>query len=236
MQTPWEQQSAWAPKRQGAALQLHFNNVSNWPERVHADLSRKRRALRTRNSQQILRARKKRYRAIQWLDLSVCRRRNCFFHFKDEYIPELSTESLATACIRDLFEEAAAIEESLPPETNPYFKQGSFAKGTMRFIRTRRRPCPGRNSIDWIRSFAFTHRRQKSSGSYFFGEASEQTAGLAFIFDHKENLLKGFKEQSLICRAREFNSIDWIFEQENWAQLAYFRQDRHLLYVLKKIR
>ncbi len=71
----------------------------------------------------------------------------------------------------------------------------------------------------------------------FFQEASQSTTGLAFIFDRKTNQLKGFKEESLICRSRDFNSIDWVFDSRSLGPSCLFlRTDAHMLFILKKIR
>lgn len=159
------------------------------------------------------------------------------FQFKDEMSPELSTESLATACIRDLFHEASLIEAGLPKEANHYFKlKGSFAKGMMRFTQLDEgHALSGLPLIESVRLLSLVDDKSHQVLT-FFKEASPFTEGLAFIFDRKVNQLKGFKEESLLCRARDFNSIDWVFNSARWEQLAYFRSDTHLLHILRKVR
>lgn len=159
------------------------------------------------------------------------------FIFKDEMSPDLSTESLATACIRDLFAEAALIEQGLPEGANHYFKlKGSFAKGSMRFTQLDEgHAMSGLPLIESVRLLSLIDEKSHQVLA-FFQESQAQTEGLAFIFDRKENHLKGFKEASLICRARDFNSIDWIFESNQWKQLSYFRCDAHTIAILKRLR
>ncbi|WII73876.1 adenylate cyclase [Bdellovibrio sp. 22V] len=159
------------------------------------------------------------------------------FLFKDEMAPDLSSESLAVACIRDLFYEATVIEQSLPPEANHYFKlKGSFAKGTMRFIQLDEgHAMSGLPLIESVRLLSLVDDKTHQVLT-FFQEAAISADGLAFIFDRKTNQLKGFKEESLLCRTRDFNSIEWVFEAEMWDRLAYFRSDAHTAFVLKKVR
>lgn len=159
------------------------------------------------------------------------------FIFKDEMSPDLSTESLATSCIRDLFAEAALIEQGLPEGANHYFKlKGSFAKGSMRFTQLDEgHAMSGLPLIESVRLLSLIDEKSHQVLA-FFQESQAQTEGLAFIFDRKENHLKGFKEASLICRARDFNSIDWIFESNQWKQLSYFRSDAHTIAILKRLR
>ena len=159
------------------------------------------------------------------------------FIFKDEMSPDLSTESLATACIRDLFAEAALIEQGLPEGANHYFKlKGSFAKGSMRFTQLDEgHAMSGLPLIESVRLLSLIDEKSHQVLA-FFQESQAQTEGLAFIFDRKENHLKGFKEASLICRARDFNSIEWIFESNQWKQLSYFRSDAHTIAILKRLR
>lgn len=159
------------------------------------------------------------------------------FLFKDETTPDLSSESLAIACIRDLFYEATVIEKNLPEEANHYFKlKGSFAKGTMRFTRLDEgHALSGLPLIESVRLLSLIDDKTHQVLT-FFQEASASADGLAFIFDRKVNQLKGFKEESLLCRSRDFNSIEWVFESNMWERLAYFRSDEHMLFVLKKVR
>ncbi|MEK2643741.1 adenylate/guanylate cyclase domain-containing protein [Bdellovibrio sp. BCCA] len=159
------------------------------------------------------------------------------FLFKDEIAPDLSSESLAIACIRDLFYEATIIEKNLPAEANHYFKlKGSFAKGTMRFTRLDEgHALSGLPLIESVRLLSLIDDKSHQVLT-FFQEASPSAEGLAFIFDRKVNQLKGFKEESMLCRSRDFNSIEWVFESNMWERLAYFRSDEHMLFVLKKVR
>ncbi|WP_374076670.1 hypothetical protein [Bdellovibrio bacteriovorus] len=159
------------------------------------------------------------------------------FLFKDETTPDLSSESLAIACIRDLFYEATVIEKNLPEEANHYFKlKGSLAKGTMRFTRLDEgHALSGLPLIESVRLLSLIDDKTHQVLT-FFQEASASAEGLAFIFDRKVNQLKGFKEESLLCRSRDFNSIEWVFESNIWERLAYFRSDEHMLFVLKKVR
>lgn len=159
------------------------------------------------------------------------------FLFKDELSPDLSTEALATACMRDLFYEASKIEENLPPGANHYFKlKGSFAKGAMRFTQLDEgHALSGLPLIESVRLLSLVDDKSHQVLT-FFQDAQPQTEGLAFIFDRKENHLKGFKEASLLCRVRDFNSIEWVFEQSSWKQLSYFRSDTQTIAILKKLR
>lgn len=159
------------------------------------------------------------------------------FLFKDETTPDLSSESIAIACIRDLFHEATVIEKNLPEEANHYFKlKGSFAKGTMRFTRLDEgHALSGLPLIESVRLLSLIDDKTHQVLT-FFQEASSSADGLAFIFDRKVNQLKGFKEESMLCRSRDFNSIEWVFESNMWERLAYFRSDEHMLFVLKKVR
>nr|WP_295900345.1 hypothetical protein [uncultured Bdellovibrio sp.] len=159
------------------------------------------------------------------------------FLFKDEMAPDLSSESLAIACIRDLFHEATVIEKNLPAEANHYFKlKGSLAKGTMRFTRLDEgHALSGLPLIESVRLLSLIDDKTHQVLT-FFQEASPSAEGLAFIFDRKVNQLKGFKEESMLCRSRDFNSIEWVFDSNMWERLAYFRSDEHMLFVLKKVR
>lgn len=159
------------------------------------------------------------------------------FQFKDDMTHGLSSEALAAACIRDLFEEAKVIESSLPPEAGHYFKlKASFAHGTMRFTALDEgHALSGLPLIESVRLLSLIDDKNHQVLA-FFGEAATHLDGLVFIFDRKANILKGFKEESLICRSRDFNSIEWIFENSQWDRLAYFRRDTDLLYTLKKAR
>lgn len=159
------------------------------------------------------------------------------FQFKDDMSPELSTEALAAGCMRDLFAEAEVIEKNLPTDANHYFKlKGSFARGTMRFTQLDEgHALSGLPLIESVRLLSLVDDKTHQVLT-FFQEASTNTDGLAFIFDRKTNQLKGFKEESLICRSRDFNSIEWIFESNLWERLAYFRSDEHMLFILKKVR
>lgn len=159
------------------------------------------------------------------------------FHFKDDMAPGLSTESLAAACIRDLFYEATVIENGLPEEANHYFKlKGSFAHGLMRFIKLDEgHALSGLPLIESVRLLSLVDDKSHQVLT-FFQDASQDTEGLLFVFDRKVNQLKGFKEESMICRARDFNSIEWIFESSMWDRLSYFRADAHMLFTLKKLR
>lgn len=159
------------------------------------------------------------------------------FQFKDDISSDLSTEALAAACIRDLFQAASDIEQNLPPEADHYFKlKGSFAKGLMRFIKLDEgHALSGLPLIESVRLLSLIDDKSHQVLT-FFQEALTSTDGLVFVFERKTNQLKGFKEESQICRARDFNSIAWALETECWDQLAYFRSDEHLLFVLKKIR
>ncbi|KYG60757.1 hypothetical protein AZI85_12260 [Bdellovibrio bacteriovorus] len=159
------------------------------------------------------------------------------FHFKDDMTPGLSTESLAAACIRDLFYEATVIENGLPEEANYYFKlKGSFAHGVMRFIKLDEgHAMSGLPLIESVRLLSLVDDKSHQVLT-FFQDASQNTEGLLFVFDRKVNQLKGFKEESMICRARDFNSIEWIFESAMWDRLSYFRADAHMLFTLKKLR
>lgn len=159
------------------------------------------------------------------------------FLFKDEMALDLSSEALAIACIRDLFHEATIIEKNLPEEANHYFKlKGSFAKGAMRFTRLDEgHALSGLPLIESVRLLSLIDDKTHQILT-FFQEASASAEGLAFIFDRKVNQLKGFKEESMLCRSRDFNSIEWVFESNVWERLAYFRSDEHMLFVLKKVR
>jgi len=159
------------------------------------------------------------------------------FLFKDEMSPDLSSESLAIACIRDLFYEASVIENNLPPEAGHYFKlKGSLAKGTMRFIKLDEgHAMSGLPLIESVRLLSLIDDKTHQI-LMFFQDAIPSADGLAFIFDRKVNQLKGFKEESQLCRARDFNSIEWVFDSNQWERLAYFRHDNHMIFVLKKVR
>lgn len=159
------------------------------------------------------------------------------FQFKDDMANGLSSQALAAACIRDLFTEAKAIEESLPKEAGHYFKlKASFAHGTMRFTALDEgHALSGLPLIESVRLLSLIDDKSHQIMA-FFGETAPKVEGLAFIFDRKVNQLKGFKEESMICRARDFNSIEWVFESRQWDRLAYFRSDSHLLFILKRAR
>lgn len=158
------------------------------------------------------------------------------FQFKDEITPSLSSTSLATACIRDLFEEATLIEKNLPPDANHYFKlKGSFAHGTMRFTQLDEgHALSGLPLIESVRLLSLVDDKSHQVLT-FFNDAAATTEGLAFIFDRRTNQLKGFKEEALICRSRDFNSVEWIFESKQWERLTYFRGDAHIVFILNKI-
>lgn len=159
------------------------------------------------------------------------------FHFKDDMANGLSSEALAAACIRDLFAEAKIIEDSLPPEAGHYFKlKASFSRGIMRFTALDEgHALSGLPLIESVRLLSLIDDKTHQVMA-FFSEASANVEGLAFIFDRKLNQLKGFKEESMICRSRDFNSIEWAYESKQWERLSYFRSDSHLLFVLKKAR
>lgn len=159
------------------------------------------------------------------------------FQFKDDEINGLSSEALASACIRDLFIEAQVIEKNLPPEANHYFKlKGSFAHGLMRFTKLDEgHALSGLPLIESVRLLSLIDEKNHQVLN-FFSEASKAAQGLAFIFERKVNHLKGFKEQSLICSARDFHAVDWVFESKKWSQLTFFRKDSDLIFTLKKIR
>lgn len=159
------------------------------------------------------------------------------FLFKEDLATGLDTDSLAISCIRDLFHEAAIIEKNLPHEANHYFKlKGALAKGSMRFNRLDEgHALSGLPLIESVRLLSLIDDKSHQVLT-FFNESSKSADGLAFIFDRQMNQLKGFKEQSLICKSRDFMSVEFIFETKNWGHLSFYRQDEHVLFILKKLR
>ena len=159
------------------------------------------------------------------------------FEFKDDLSEAGNSIALATACIRDLFQQARILEDSLPADANHYFKlKAAFARGTMRFVALDQgHALSGIPLVESVRLLS-TVEDKSNQILTFFEEDFVMNQDLVFIFDRKENQLKGFKESSRICCSRDFRSIDWLFDNQSWSLLKYYRSDADLTFILKKIR
>ncbi|MEN0060036.1 MAG: hypothetical protein AAGB31_14440 [Bdellovibrio sp.] len=159
------------------------------------------------------------------------------FHFKDEVTPSLYSEALATACIRDLFEEAQTIEKNLPVDAGHYFKlKGSFAHGIMRFIQLDEgHALSGLPLIESVRLLSLVDEKKHQVLTYF-QDACMNTGNLTTVFERKNNVLKGFKETSVICTSREFSSVETVLQEQNWSHLAYFRSDAQFVTMMQELQ
>lgn len=159
------------------------------------------------------------------------------FQFKDDLMHGLPSQQVAIACIRDLFSEAQEIEASLASDANHYFKlKGSFSHGTMRFTALDEgHALSGLPLIESVRLLSLIDEKNHQVMA-FFGEDSTWAEDLLSIQSRSINRLKGFKEDSIICSALNFTSLDSVFASRQWHQLTYFRSDTHVLSILQLLK
>lgn len=151
------------------------------------------------------------------------------FHIKEQ--ENESSEAMALACLRSVFEAAQKIEDSLPDGADHYFKvKGSFVLGKIRFVPQEAGfALSGLPLIESARLLSQVDEKTSSSVT-FYAEAASKVEGLCIVADTKETLLKGFSKPSTLYRVKEFTLVrDALKKDANFAR--YYRSDDDLMQI-----
>lgn len=152
------------------------------------------------------------------------------FHFKGA--PK-TTEPIAVACIRSLFELAEEIEKTLPPEAGHYFKlKASFASGLIRFVKLD--TGFGLSGLPLIESARLLGQvDDKSRNTLVIYDSSRNSVSrLCKLSEPKESQLKGFSDKALVCTVTEFTPQEMAFKSGKAELCSYYRSDVDLMALM----